>query len=208
MVAFSAGTLFGTAFLHLLPEVMGEFSNTLALLILSGILIFLILEKLIHWRHCHLPSNAEHHHPVATMNLLGDALHNFLDGIIIMAAFNISISVGVATSVAVLLHEIPQEIGNFGVLIYAGYSKLRALFYNFCVSMTAVLGVVAAYCLTTRIEGLNMPLTAVAIGGFIYIAGSDLIPELHKENSTAASLKQISFFILGIGIMIVSLWLE
>ena len=210
MISFSAGALFGDAFLHLLPEVIEEhgFSATIALYILCGIAFSFVMEKIIHWRHCHLPTTEEHVHPFALMNLLGDAVHNFLDGITIAAGFLISTPVGIATTLAVILHEIPQEISDFGVLIHGGFSRSKALFINFLTALTAVLGAVIALLLSSMVENLNMFLVPFAAGGFIYIAGSDLIPELHKEVRWEKSLQQFVFFILGIGIMVALLYLE
>src|SRR3989338_4760064 len=127
LISFSAGALFGDAFIHLLPEVVEShgFSLIISLSILTGIVLFFILEKIIHWQHCHLPITEEHVHPFAYMNLIGDALHNFIDGVIIAASYVVSIPAGLATTLAVALHEIPQEIGDFGVLIYGGFSRSK-----------------------------------------------------------------------------------
>ena len=210
LISFSAGALFGDAFIHLLPELAEEkgLGLEISLYILGGIIIFLILEKVIHWQHCHMPISKEHRHPFTYTVLIGDGLHNFIDGLIIAASYIISIPAGIATTVAVILHEIPQEIGNFGVLLHGGFSKGRALFVNFISALTAVLGTVVGLLLQGRFEGIEFILIAITIGGFIYIAGSDLIPELHKENETKGSLLQLIVFIIGILLMLALLLLE
>ena len=205
LVSFSAGALFGDAFIHLLPEVAETgVTLTVSFSILGGILLFFILEKIIHWQHCHLPITAHHVHPFAYMNLVGDSLHNFIDGVIIAASYMLSIPAGIATTLAVLFHEIPQEAGDFGVLLHGGFSKTKALFMNFLTALTAFLGVIFAFLLGID----NSILISVAIGGFLYIAGSDLIPELHKETRLSKSLVQLLFFVIGIAIMLALLLFE
>lgn len=208
-ISFSAGALFGDAFIHLLPEAVGREGFTLAvsLSLLSGILLFFVLEKVIQWRHCHLPITKQHVHPFAYMNLLGDGLHNFIDGMIIAASYLASIPVGVATTIAVVLHEIPQEIGDFGVLLHGGFSRGKALLVNFLSALTAVLGAIFALMINRVISNMEMFLIPIAAGGFIYIAGSDLIPELHKETKLGMSMVQLLSFVLGILVMIALLLL-
>jgi len=210
LISFSAGALFGDAFIHLLPELIKEKGFTIisALSILSGILIFFILEKFVHWQHCHMPVSSHHIHPFAYMNLVGDALHNFIDGLVIAASYLVSIPVGLATTSAVLLHEIPQEIGDFGVMLHGGLSRTKALLLNFLTALTAVLGVIIGLVLNNFIDNIQMFILPIAIGGFIYIAGSDLIPELHKETDIKRSIIQIITFILGVLIMLSLLLLE
>jgi zinc and cadmium transporter len=204
LVSFSAGALFGGAFIHLLPEAAEEFGfgPTMSISLLGGILIFFILEKFIHWRHCHIPTSKEHPHPFAYMNLVGDGVHNFIDGLVIGGAYLLSIPVGIATTVAVVLHEIPQEIGDFGVLIHGGFEVKKALLMNFLTALTAVVGVITALIISGYIENIAMYLIPFTAGGFIYIAGSDLIPELHKEVKPKKSAIQLVFLLLGIGIML------
>ncbi|MEK6861534.1 MAG: ZIP family metal transporter, partial [Nanoarchaeota archaeon] len=173
-----------------------------------GIILSFLIEKVIHWRHCHIPTSKEHPHPFAYINLIGDSVHNFIDGLIIAASYLASIPVGIATTIAVLLHEIPQEIGDFGVLLHGGFTKKKALFFNFITALTAVLGAVVALIISQSIEQLTLFLIPLAAGGFIYIAGSDLIPELHKEVKLSKSIFQIISFILGILIMMSLLLLE
>jgi len=209
MVSFSAGALLGDAFIHLLPELAEEgLTLNYSLTILFGILLFFSLEKVVHWRHCHIPITKTHVHPFAYMNLIGDSLHNFIDGLIIAGSYLISIPVGIATTIAVVFHEIPQEIGDFGVLVHGGFSKGKAIFLNFITALTAVLGAVFALVLSNYMLNIEGYLISLAIGGFLYIAGSDLIPELHKETKVSVSLIQILTFILGIIVMISLLLFE
>ncbi|MBI2140241.1 ZIP family metal transporter [Candidatus Woesearchaeota archaeon] len=210
MVSFSAGTLFGDAFIHLLPEAAESsgFTLSLSLALLAGIVVSFAIEKVIHWRHCHLPITKTHIHPFSYMSLAGDAVHNFLDGIIIAAGYLAGLQTGIATTVAVILHEIPQEIGDIGVLLHGGFTRGKALLMNFITALTAFLGAGVALALTKTVEAIQPLIIAFAAGGFIYIAGSDLIPELHKELAAGKSFGQILFFLLGVGIMVGLLFLE
>ena len=215
LVSFAAGGLFGDAFIHLLPEIVKEhgFGLQVSLSILTGLVIFFIVEKVIHWRHCHQHhhhhiTNKKHIHLFAWMNLFGDAVHNFIDGLIIGASYLVSIPVGIATTIAVALHEIPQEIGDFGVLLKGGLSREKALLFNFFTALTALFGLVVVFFLQKSVENFNMFLIPFAAGGFIYIAGSDLIPEIHKEVKTKNSLLSLLFFILGIAVVVGLLFIE
>lgn len=210
MIAFSAGALFGDAFIHLLPEAAGKvgFGLNISLYILTGIAFSFIVEKIIHWRHCHHPTTQDHPHPFAYLNLFGDGVHNFIDGLIIAAAYMASIPVGIATTLAVILHEIPQEIGDFGVLLHGGFSKSKALVLNFFTALTAVLGTVIALTLGQYLEGLEIFLVPFAAGSFIYIAGADLIPEIHKEVKVSKSVGQFLTFALGVAIMVLLIFVE
>ena len=208
LISFSAGALIGDAFIHLLPEAVeeaGEFSIEISLYVILGILMSFVVEKFIHWRHCHLPITSGHKHPFAWMNLFGDSIHNFIDGLIIGASYLVSIPVGIATTIAVALHGIPQEIGDFGVLLYGGFSKKKALFLNFLTALTSILGALFALALSRYIPSLSSFIVPFAAGSFIYIAGSDLIPELHKECKVSKSLLELFIFILGIGMMMLML---
>jgi zinc and cadmium transporter len=204
LVSFAAGGLLGGALIHLLPEAVEEAGLTInvSLAVLVGILSFFVLEKFVHWRHCHVPTCDDHPHPLAVMNLVGDGFHNFMDGMVIAVSFMVSASLGIATTLAVVLHEIPQEIGDFGVLIHAGYSRVKALAFNFLIALTAVLGVVVALTLQDQIPGLTQFLIPFTAGGFIYIAGADLIPELKKETEIKKSMVQLLGLFLGIGVMV------
>lgn len=205
LVSFATGSLFGGAFIHLLPEAYQRSDSHLgvSLLLLAGILIFFSMEKFFRWRHCHLSSEEDHLHPLVPMNLFGDALHNLIDGILIGVSYTINIPLGIATSLAVLFHEIPQEIGDFGILIHGGLAAKKALVYNFLSSLTAVAGTLLALILGNQVEGFAQTLIPITAGGFIYIAGSDLIPELHHHTQIRTSLFQFLFLLLGISTMVV-----
>ena len=207
LVSFSAGGLLGDAFLHLLPEAVETmgFNLEVSLAVLAGLLVFFVLEKFIAWRHCHIPTSREHPHPLALMNLVGDGFHNFMDGMVIAASFLVGLPLGIATTLAVIFHEIPQEIGDFGVLLHGGFSKKKALFFNFLSASTAFAGVFFTFLLGVKFIHLTRLLIPFTAGGFLYIAGSDLIPELHKETQLAKSLWQMLGLILGIGVMMILL---
>lgn len=208
LISFSAGALLGDAFLHLIPEATSISSKIVPISIIGGILLFFILEKIIHWRHCHKPTCSDHPHTLATMNLVGDGFHNFLDGVIIATSYVISIPLGITTTIAVMLHEIPQEIGDFGVLLYAGYSKKKALLFNFLISLTAFLGAGVGLLLSKNIDSFSNIMLAITAGGFIYIATADLIPELKKDIGFKKTTIQFLGLILGIALMLLLLFLE
>jgi len=211
LISFSAGAMIGDAFIHLLPESVeesGGFGLEISFYVISGIVVSFVIEKFIHWRHCHLPITSEHKHPFAWMNLFGDAVHNFIDGLIIGASYLVSIPVGIATTIAVILHEVPQEIGDFGVLVHGGFSIKKAIFLNFITALTAVAGAVVVLIFGKLAEGSTLFLVPFAAGNFIYIASTDLIPELHKETTISKSIMQLGFFIMGISIMVAMLLLE
>ena len=202
-VSLSAGTLLGDSFFHLLPEATAK-SNGLSLwlMVIAGMIIFFILEKVIFWRHCHIPTSANHPHHLGLMNLVGDGLHNFIDGIVIAGSFLINPPLGVATTLAVVAHEIPQEIGDFGVLIHAGYSRRKALFLNFLSAITAIFGALIALLIGQQMENFSTFIVPFTAGGFIYIATADLIPELKKESHPLKSLGQLLAILVGLGIML------
>lgn len=211
LVSFSAGALLGDVFIHLLPESIEEYGFVLStsLSLFAGICLMFVVEKIIHWRHCHYESeDSAHVHPFAIMNLVGDGVHNFLDGLIVGASYLVSIPVGIATTIAVVLHEIPQEIGDFGVLLHGGFSRKKALFFNFIISLCAVVGVGVAFILFGAVESMSKFLIPFAAGSFLYIAGSDLIPELHKEVGVKRSIAQFLAILLGFGFMLILLLLE
>ena len=215
LVALSTGALFGDAIIHLIPEIFEEApSPTIAsLLILAGILIFFALEKFLRWGHSHNIDTCpepDHHEikPVGKMNLISDALHNLIDGLAIGASFLVSPTVGFATTIAVILHEIPQEIGDFGILLHAGYTKWRALAFNLLSALTAVLGTILVLLIGETITNITAILLPITAGGFIYIAGSDLVPELHKESGLKRSLAQFAAILLGLAAMFLLLLVE
>jgi zinc and cadmium transporter len=222
-ISFSAGALIGDAFIHLIPEVVeeaGGFSTAIAFYIIAGIAVSFLIEKVIRWRHsCHhhhvlhngkKPHRRKHEQikPFALMNLFGDAIHNIIDGIIIAASYLASIPVGIATTIAVVLHEIPQEVADFGVLIHGGLKTKKALFLNYLTALGAVIGTIGTLMVGKYIEGTTVFLLPFSAGAFIYIAGSDLIPELQKEAEIRKSLTQFGVFLLGIAVMASLLFLE
>jgi len=201
LVSLSAGALMGGAFIHLLPEASEEIEgNVLFTTVLFSFIFFFFVEKLLHWRHCHKGQCKIH--TFGYMNLFGDAIHNFIDGLIIAATFLTDIKLGIIASFAVALHEIPQEIGDFGVLLYAGFKKEKALIANFLVALTVILGGVVGYFLSFHLEKFIPYLLPFAAGGFIYIAASDLMPEIRKETSLKKSMVSFGVFLVGVAIMV------
>jgi len=202
LVGFSCGSLIGGAFIHLLPESLeetGQAHQAIFYYVIVGIVLFFIMEKFLYWRHCHEEKCPVH--TFAYVNLIGDGVHNFIDGMVIAASFIVSYSMGVATTLAVIFHEIPQEIGDFGVLIYGGFAKWKALAYNFVSALTAVAGSLVTYYLASYMQGVDAFLVPFAAGGFIYIAATDLMPELHKRSQAKESLIQLLALLTGIGLM-------
>lgn len=214
LISLAVGALLGDAFIHLIPEAFKSIPNTtyLAVIIIAGILVFFVLEKALHWHHHH-----HHHgkvegvsaiHPVGRMILVSDAVHNFIDGLIIGASYLVSIEVGMATTVAIIFHEIPHEIGDFGVLIHSGYKKAKALWLNFMTAMVAVLGTIIALVMGNVSEISTVWLVPLAAGGFIYIALSDLIPEMQKVKRARDSILQLIAIMIGVSAMILLLMIE
>ncbi len=225
LVSLSAGTLFGGAFLHLLPEAVERegFTLQVSLLLLGGVLVFFILEKIVHWHHCHIhaaiPEDikkhkrehhtaADDHSHLVVLNLLGDGIHNFMDGLIIAGTYLISVPAGLAATVAVILHEVPQEIADFGVLLYSGVSKKKALIYNYLSGAVAFAGAAVGLYFGGKSELFLEIILPFAAGGFVYIAGSNLIPELHKECGFKDSSWHIGALITGILVMVGLKFLE
>jgi zinc and cadmium transporter len=201
LVGFSAGSLMGGAFLHLLPEAIEtqpEASTNIFLVVLASFVMFFILEKLL-WRHCH--DKACPIHTFAYLNLFGDGVHNFIDGLLMAGSFVVSIPLGLITTLAIAAHEIPQELGDFGVLVYGGLKPRRALLLNFVTALTAVAGGIGGYYFLPYLGGTKFYLLPFAAGGFLYIAASDLIPELHKEASTWRTAASFALFLVGIILM-------
>ncbi|MEK6970977.1 MAG: ZIP family metal transporter [archaeon] len=222
MVAFAAGALFGDALIHLLPEAVEElgFTVEVSFAVLAGIIVMFVVEKIIHWKHHHaggeVGPHIHHAHthvhkekqPFVWVNLIGDGVHNFIDGLVIGAAYLVSVPVGIATTLAVVFHEIPQEIGDFGVLVHGGFSSKEALVLNLVTAGSAIAGAVLVFVIGVWITPVSIWLVPFAAGAFIYIAGSDLIPELHKEVEWKKSVLQLASFLLGIGVMVALLGLE
>ncbi len=197
-IGFSAGGLIGAAFLHLLPEALEQSanSNSIFLYVIVGFVAFFILERYFHWRHCH--EEACNIHAFTYLNLIGDGIHNFTDGLIIGASFATSVHFGIVTTLVIIFHEIPQEIGDFGVLIYGGFKRSKALFYNFMTALACVLGTALGYPLSQKVKDFSVYLLPIIAGGFIYIAACDLIPEIHKQTSSKKVSFSIAAFLLGI----------
>lgn len=203
LVSLAAGTLLGDVFFHIIPEIYEETEQpaNLSLLILVGILSFFLLEKILQWRHSHEEDDHNHKKVIGINNLVADGLHNFIDGLVIGASYFVSTEVGIATTIAVVLHEIPQEMGDFGVLIHSGFKATKALLFNFFSATLALLGVVIAIAVGENSETATPFLLAFAAGGFVYIAVADLMPELKHEEKLGKSLLHILVIILGIVLM-------
>lgn len=206
LISLAAGALLGDAFIHLIPEAYAEAdTNLISLFILLGIFAFFVLEKFLRWHHSHGEEEfQEDHariHPVGHLVIASDSLHNFIDGLAIGVAFLISPEVGIATTLAIALHEIPQEIGDFGLLIHAGFSRVKALLVNFLSALTAFLGLGVAFWIGESHEALIPFLIAFAAGNFIYIALADLVPELHKTVHGTRSALQLIVIVLGVALM-------
>ena len=210
MVSLAVGGLFGDAFIHLLPESFERIGSKLqaSVFVLAGIFAFFVLEKFLLWRHQHVLESDHPIHPVGYMNLLADGAHNFIDGVIIGASYDVSLHVGIATTLAVVFHEIPHELGNFFVLLYAGFTKRKALFFNFVSALFAILGTFMSLSVGSRVAEFSSVMLPLAAGGFIYIAGSDLVPELNKESTLGKSLVQMLAIGVGVGLMFVLVMLE
>ena len=202
LVSFATGALFANVFFHILPEVMEETTNIeLSLgLVLMGILLSFVIEKFIHWHHCH-NLECSHTKPIGTMVIIADGVHNATDGILIAATFLVDTELGIATTIAVILHEIPQEIGEFAILLHAGFSRAKALLWNFASALTAFVGAIAVLLLHEYIHGIEIILLPLIAGNFLYIAASDLVPELHKESKIKNLISQLLAMVAGIALM-------
>ncbi|MEW6221916.1 MAG: ZIP family metal transporter [Candidatus Hadarchaeota archaeon] len=201
LIGFAAGALIGGAFLHLLPETIRSGVASLEnifITVIIGFVMFFVLEKLL-WRHCH--ERACPIHTFAYLNLFGDGVHNFIDGLVMAASFVVNVPLGLTTTLAIAAHEIPQEIGDLGVLVYGGLKPRKALLLNFITALTAVAGGVTGYYLFPYLGGAMVFLLPFAAGGFIYIAASDLVPELHKESNTTKTVMSFASFLVGVILM-------
>lgn len=208
LVSFSAGALLGDVFIHILPEIMqGESASRNGVYVLFGIMLFFVLERALMWHHSH-GSHKEEIHSVVYLTIVGDALHNFLDGVAIAAAFLISIPVGIATATAVIFHEVPQEIGQFAILVHGGWSRTKALLYNFFSALTAIVGALLVLLLAGRFAEAPAILLGLGASSFVYIAMSDLIPELQKEPRLRGFMLQLVWMTAGIGTMAALLLFE
>jgi zinc and cadmium transporter len=202
LVALAAGSLIGGSFLHLLPEAIEKTSSIISpfLYTVVGFTIFFFIEKYLFWRHCH-KDHCEVH-AFTYLNLIGDGIHNFLDGIIIAVSFSTNVHLGIVTTIAIILHEIPQELGDFGVLIYGGMKPAKALFLNFISAITAIVGTIVGFYFSSILTNFSFIFMSLAAGGFIYIAACDLIPELHNQKNKKISVASMIVFLLGIGLML------
>lgn len=206
-LSFAAGTLLTVAFIDLLPhaveayeELRGEHAvDGAALMVLIGFLLFFSIEKILLWYHCHEEKCDVHTSP--TMVLLGDTLHNFLDGAAIAVSFLVDPAVGLATTVAIFIHEIPQEVADFSVLLSKGVPPRRAIIFNILSALASLAGALLAYFFSSQVSGALPALLAMTAGGFIYIAAADLIPEIHKERVRSKMIRQFCFFLLGFAII-------
>ena len=209
-ISLAVGALLGDAFIHLIPEALEKATNPVlvSILIILGMLIFFVLEKFMHWHHHGEDKGETHIHPVGRLVLISDGVHNLIDGLIIGVSFIASFPLGIATTIAVILHEIPQEIGDFSVLLHSGYSRKRALWLNFLSALTAVIGVFIAFILGEAGDGLVLLILPMAAGGFIYIAVADLIPELHKTKQVTNSAFQIIALVAGVLAMALLVFVE
>ncbi len=221
-VSFATGALLGAAFLALIPHALDNPAivdvHDIGLTILLGVLLFFVLEKFVLWRHCHshdceahahgsTPSNNHdelaERHAAGTLIIIGDAIHNFVDGVLIAAAFLTDFHLGVVTSVAVAAHEIPQEIGDFAILLQSGYKRLSAFLYNILASLATVIGALLAYFSLASANHILPYVLALAAASFIYIAVADLIPGLHKRLQVTASIQQV--VIIAVGVIVIYL---
>jgi zinc and cadmium transporter len=198
LIAFASGTLLSAAFLHLIPEAFASFGNA-PIFILSGIFMSYILESVLHWHHCR-GECVSHVKPVAYLILIADAVHNFIDGLILAAAYLADFHLGVLTTIAIAAHEVPQELSDFVILLKGGYEKKKALLLNFSAAITIVLGALTTYFFAQSGEYIPI-LLSFAAGNFIYLSLSDLVPELHKKSSTKETIAKIAMFLIGIALL-------
>lgn len=203
LVALAVGVLLGDAFIHLIPDAVTRQGSvsTVCLMTLLGVFIFFVLEKIVRWRHDHRMNFLLQQHdvqPLAKMNLIGDGIHNFVDGILIAGSFLTDPMIGATTTFAIIAHEIPQEIGDVGALICGGFSAKKAVLYNFYCSLTVVVGAIFTLLLSQFAESSLNFLLPIAAGGFIYIASTDMIPALHKHSSLQNFFGQSTIFACGI----------
>jgi zinc and cadmium transporter len=203
LIGFSAGALIGGAFLHILPEVLEQVSSISTFsCVIAGFVLFFLLERYFFWRHCH--EGVCDVHAFTYLSLIGDGIHNFFDGVMIAVSFCASWQLGTATTLAVILHEIPQELGDFGILVFGGLNVQKALFFNFVSALTAVLGALFGFFMAESLRSFSFFVLPITAGGFIYIAASDLIPQLHKERDRRRSTLAFFAFVTGILLMVLT----
>ena len=202
LVSYAVGALLGASMLEILPEALEKLPATEVFpTLLLGILLFFVLEKLVLWRHCHT-HDCEVHDAAVLPVVVGDGFHNFVDGAVIAAAAMTSLPLGISTAVAVTAHEIPQEVGDFAILLHAGYSRRKALMLNVASALASILGALAAYFAFDRVPGLLPYFLSLSAASFLYVAMADLIPGLHRGRTDASSLRQIVLIALGIFTMV------
>ncbi|MFA6424665.1 MAG: ZIP family metal transporter [Phycisphaerae bacterium] len=206
LLSISVGVLLSTVFMDFLPESFEEgHSLRIALYILAGFLAMFILEKLVHWHHskkCESEAGHGHAYNLAAVNLIGDGIHNFIDGLVIAGSYAVSITLGITATISIIFHEVPQEIADFGVLLYSGLSKKKALIFNFLSATTAILGAICGLILAEKLHGFTHLIIPFAAGNFIYIAATNLTPQLHRHCGLKDSLLHIIAMVIGIGIVI------
>ncbi len=205
LMSLASGTLLGGALLHLIPEALAANGPRTLQWIASGVFFFFILEKFLIWRHCHTHQRPEdHRRPVsASMVVVGDAVHNFIDGVIIASAFTAGTSIGLSITLAIILHEIPQELGDFGIMIHGGFSMKQALFLNALTATTSLFGAVITFFFLQTSSFVNLYIIPAAAGGLLYVALADLIPQLHDQIAPKQTLIQI--LLLGTGFLLMVL---
>lgn len=197
-LAFSSGVLLGSAFFELLPESYMRIPNETFSITLAGIIVFFVLEKALQWHHHIEGDHAEDDAAVAYLSLVGDSIHNFTDGVLIGVSYLISVPVGIVTTIGVIAHEVPHELADFTILIFGGFSPKKAILYNFVSALTAIVGTIVVLVLSAQIGTLVQYLLPFAAGNFIYIALSDLVPELHKKRRSRTSFVQVLLMVAGI----------
>lgn len=202
LVSYAVGALLGVALLALLPEALAELSPQAVFgTLLAGILIFFVLEKLVLLRHCHT-DECQVHGATAPLVFVGDAFHNFLDGVIICTAVLTSVPLGINTAIAVAAHEIPQEVGDVAVLLAAGYSRSQALMLNIVTGVSGILGAIVAFTAVEVVPGIRPYVLAISSASLLYIAMSDLIPDLHRGTIDASAIRQVILIAAGIGTIV------
>lgn len=199
LVSFAVGGLLGGAFLHLFPEAVESGNTALFSHALAGIVAFFLMERFLRWRHCH--QGRCEAHSFTYLNLIGDGVHNFIDGMVIAASFVQDPGLGIATTIAVAAHELPQELGDFAILVYGGFGRTKALLFNLLSAFVAVLGALVAYYQMHHVSWLKDFLIPFTAGGFLYLALVDMVPELHRKTCGRKALAQTAALLAGLGLM-------
>ncbi len=209
LISYAIGALLGAVFLEILPHALERAASvhTFTAVILAGILLFFVLEKLVLWRHCHAEECEAHDHPANSndhgrsgmMIMVGDTIHNFVDGILIAAAFMADTGLGIVTAVAIIAHEIPQEVGDFLILLHSGFGRTRAFVFNLVSSLATLIGGLLAYFALQPLQQWIPALLGLAVASMLYVSVADLIPGLHRRPELRATLEQVSLISLGIG---------